>query len=106
MFGKLFGIDKEEMVKDTIQECLINLSQELNCNHNELCVIIKPKDGEFNFDFWLCRMVNNAPQKPIRRIPIKEVLDGPQESKEQRMVYENGHLSPPLDTTDSNQMID
>lgn len=77
MFGNLLGglVDKNKIVNDYIKDSLINLSEELQCNYNELCVIIKPKNENMDFDFFLCRFSKEeGVSAPIRKVSLKEIL--------------------------------
>ena len=77
MFGSLLGglIDKEKITHDTIQETLLNVSEELDCSYKELFIMIKPVDETFTMKFYIYKLVNGAP-KLIREIPLSEVLGG------------------------------
>lgn len=77
MFGSLLGglIDKEKITHDTIQETLLNVSEELNCSYKELFIMIKPVDETFTMKFYIYKLVKGAP-KLIREIPLSEVLGG------------------------------
>jgi hypothetical protein len=76
MLGNLLGslVDKEQIVRDTIQSTLENLADELHCQHNELFIMIKPIDSDFNMIFHVYKMVEGVP-KPIREIPLTEILN-------------------------------
>jgi hypothetical protein len=71
LLGGLF--DKEGMVKATIETCLENIAEELECKATELFIMIKPTDEEFNFKCWVYKMVEGNP-KVIRQITLKEIL--------------------------------
>ena len=70
LFDGLF--DKEQMVKDTITNCLENLKEELNCKHDELFIMIKPTNLELDFKCWVYK-VDGSP-KLLREISLKEIL--------------------------------
>lgn len=75
MFGGLFN--KEEMVKDTINDLLKDLKEELGCSDDGLFVMIKPiKDekGEAQPRFMLYSLASGPSPKYIRDLTIKEVL--------------------------------
>jgi len=78
IFGGLF--DKEGMVSSTIENCLENLSEELECKKTDLFIMIKPTKEEFgedslNFKNWVYQMVDGKP-KLVREITLKEILEG------------------------------
>jgi hypothetical protein len=75
MLGNLLGslIDKEQITHDTIQTTLENLSEELNCTHKDLFIMIKPVDDTFTMRFWVYKLEEKGP-KLIREIPLSEVL--------------------------------
>ena len=85
MFGDLLGgfIDKNKIVKDYIIDCLTDLAQELQCNYKELCVVIRPKNEQMDFDFWLCRFGADGISKPLRSITLDEILGGKEEEKKE-----------------------
>ena len=75
MLGNLLGslIDKEQITHDTIQTTLENLSEELNCTHKDLFIMIKPVDETFTMRFWVYKLEEKGP-KLVREIPLSEVL--------------------------------
>jgi hypothetical protein len=76
MFSSLMGglVDKEKITHDTIQGTLEDLAEELGCSHNELFVMIKPTDSEFNMKFYVYHSPENAVPKFVREISLKEIL--------------------------------
>jgi galactitol-specific phosphotransferase system IIB component len=72
LLGNLF--DKEQITHDTIQECLENLAQEMDCKCEDFFVMIKPTDNEFNMKFYVYKLENKAP-KMVREITLKEILN-------------------------------
>jgi hypothetical protein len=75
MLGNLLGslIDKEQITHDTIQTTLERLSEELNCTHKDLFIMIKPVDDTFTMRFWVYKLEEKGP-KLVREIPLSEVL--------------------------------
>jgi hypothetical protein len=75
MLGNLLGglIDTKQITHDTIQTTLEKLSEELNCTHKDLFIMIKPVDETFTMKFWVYKLEGKAP-KLIREIPLSEVL--------------------------------
>jgi hypothetical protein len=75
MLGNLLGslIDKEQITHDTIQTTLENLSEELNCTHKDLFIMIKPVDDTFTMRFWVYKIEEKGP-KLVREISLAEVL--------------------------------
>lgn len=75
MLGNLLGglIDKEQITHDTIQTTLEKLSEELNCTHKDLFIMIKPVDDTFTMRFWVYKLDEKGP-KLVREIPLSEVL--------------------------------
>jgi len=75
MLGNLLGslIDKEQITHDTIQATLERLSEELECTHKDLFIMIKPVDETYTMRFWVYKLEEKGP-KLIREIPLKEVL--------------------------------
>jgi hypothetical protein len=75
MLGNLLGslIDKEQITHDTIQTTLEKLSEELNCTHKDLFIMIKPVDETFTMKFWVYKLEEKGP-KLVREIPLSEVL--------------------------------
>ena len=76
MFGNMLGglINTEQIVRDTIQTALENVAKELQCSHNELFIMIKPVDEEFNMKFYVYK-IEQSP-KLIREIALSEILGG------------------------------
>jgi hypothetical protein len=70
LLGGLF--DKEGMVKATIEGCLENVAEELQCKATELFIMIKPTDEEFNFKCWIYKV--DVSPKLVREISLKEIL--------------------------------
>ena len=85
--------DKEGLVSNTIEECLLNVSEEINCKPTEMFIMIKPIRDEFleeheipndeckkNFKCWIYN--GKTGQKVIRvgkenekgEISLKEIL--------------------------------
>ena len=75
MLGNLLGglINTEQIVHDTIQTTLENLSEEMNCEYKDLFIMIKPVDDTFTMKFWVYKLEEKGP-KLIREIPLSEVL--------------------------------
>ena len=75
MLGNLLGslIDKEQITHDTIQTTLEKLSEELDCTHKDLFIMIKPVDDTFTMRFWVYKLEKKGP-KLVREIPLSEVL--------------------------------
>jgi hypothetical protein len=80
--------DKEAMVSNTIENCLENLAEELQCSKTELFIMIKPTRDEFaddelkqedgshkNFKNWVYRIQEGKP-KIVREISLAEILEG------------------------------
>ena len=72
LLGGLF--DKEEATQDIIQNALQNVAQELECSHNDVFIMIKPKNEDFEPRFLIYKTENNSAPKYIRDITIKEIL--------------------------------
>ena len=80
LFDGLF--DKEQMVSNTIENCLENVANELQCSKTEVFIMIKPTTDDFsddgeskNFKNWVYQIVDGKP-KLIREISLSEILDG------------------------------
>jgi len=81
--GLLDGLfNKESMVSSTVENCLENLAEEMQCKPTELFIMIKPCTDEFtsvedkkNFKNWVYRLVDGKP-KLIREITLNEILGG------------------------------
>jgi len=75
MFANILGglVDTEKITHDTIQKTLRKVSQELQCSHSELFIMIKPVNETFTMRFYIYKIENGAP-KLIREIPLSEVL--------------------------------
>lgn len=65
--------DKEQIVSDTIQDTLERISVELGCPFNELFVMIKPYDSDYNFKCYIYSLSESKP-KLVREIPLSEIL--------------------------------
>jgi len=76
MLGSMLGglLNTEQIVRDTIQTALENVAEELQCSHNELFIMIKPVDAEFNMKFYVYK-IEQSP-KLIREIALSEILGG------------------------------
>tara|TARA_R110000868_G_scaffold167297_1_gene401568 strand:- start:209 stop:445 length:237 start_codon:yes stop_codon:yes gene_type:complete len=76
MFGNLMSglINTEQITYDTIQEALENLSQELQCQHTDFFIMIKPMDAECNMKFYVYKLETGVP-KFVREITLKEILN-------------------------------
>jgi len=76
MFGSMLGglFDTESIVRDTIQSALEKIAVELQCSHNELFIMIKPINEEFDMKFYVYK-IEQSP-KLIREITLKEILGG------------------------------
>jgi len=72
MLGDLFNT--EQIVRDTIQTALENVAEELKCSHNELFIMIKPVDSDFNMRFYVYK-IEQSP-KLVREIALSEILGG------------------------------
>ena len=78
MLSGLFN--KEQMVFDTIQDTLQNVSEELGCSHKELFVKIIPGNEEFEpvFQVFHTKPYDSVDKTPafryVRDITIKEIL--------------------------------
>lgn len=72
--------DKEGMVRATIETCLEDVAQKMECKPTELFIMIKPTKDEFtdeknvdNFKCWLYKMIEGKPTLQ-REISLKEIL--------------------------------
>ena len=76
MFGSMLGglLNTEQIVRDTIQTTLENVAEELQCSHNELFIMIKPVNAEFDMKFYVYK-IEQSP-KLVREITLKEILGG------------------------------
>jgi len=75
MLDALAGLfDKEKMVADTIKDALIGFSEELKKSHSDFFIMFQPVNNKFEFKIWLYQIENGVP-KPVREVPIKEILD-------------------------------
>ena len=76
MLGNMLGglFDTEKIVRDTIQTALENVAEELNCSYNELFIMIKPINEEFDMKFYVYK-IEQSP-KLVREITLKEILGG------------------------------
>ena len=77
MLGSMLGglLNTEGIVRDTIQSTLENVAIELQCSHNELFIMIKPVNAEFDMKFYVYKIEQTGP-KLIREITLKEILGG------------------------------
>lgn len=77
MLGSMLGgfLNTEQIVRDTIQTALENVAIELKCQHNELFIMIKPVNAEFDMKFYVYKIEQSGP-KLIREITLKEILGG------------------------------
>lgn len=77
--GLLDGLfDKEGMVSNTIENCLGEVANELECKPTELFIMIKPTTDNFsedgkNFKNWIYQMKDGKPTL-VREISLKEIL--------------------------------
>lgn len=76
MLGNMLGglFDTEKIVRDTIQTALENVAEELECSYNELFIMIKPINEEFDMKFYVYK-IEQSP-KLVREITLKEILGG------------------------------
>lgn len=72
MFGSLFNTEK--IVSDTIKNSLEEISIELQVSYNDLFVMIKPIDDNFNMKFYVYKIVENKSPQFVREISLKEIL--------------------------------
>ena len=74
MLENLLGglIDKEKATRETIENSLEDLAEELGVSHKELFVTIKPFNEEFKFLLHLYKIENGRPVL-IREVPLKEI---------------------------------
>ena len=74
MLENLLGglIDKEKATRETIQNSLEDLAEELGVNYKELFVTIKPFNDSFEFLLHLYKIENGKPIL-IREVPLKEI---------------------------------
>jgi hypothetical protein len=74
MLENLLGglIDKEKATRETIENSLEDLAEELGVSYKELFVTIKPINGEFKFLLHLYKLENGKPIL-IREVPLKEI---------------------------------
>jgi hypothetical protein len=76
----LFGIDISGIVKTTIESCLENVAEELNCSYKELFIKIVSKNENFEPEFHIYQtmpyedITKSPAQKFVRVITLKEVL--------------------------------
>ena len=82
MFGKMLGgfFDKEAIVRETIQGTLVNVSEELGCDQNELFIMIKPFNEDFDFKCYIYKVAKGSNPALVREISLKEIL-GDEEDK-------------------------
>jgi hypothetical protein len=76
MFSNLMGslVDKEQITHDTIQSTLEDISEELECSHEDFFIMIKPVNAEFKMVFCIYREIPNELPKFVRKITLKEIL--------------------------------
>ena len=74
MLENLLGglIDKEKATRETIENSLEDLAEELGVSYKELFVTINPINGEFKFLLHLYKLENGKPIL-IREVPLKEI---------------------------------
>lgn len=74
MLENLLGglIDKEKATRDTIENSLEDLAEELGVSYKELFVTIKPINEEFKFLLHLYKIENGKPIL-MREVPLKEI---------------------------------
>jgi hypothetical protein len=74
MLENLLGglIDKEKATRDTIENSLEDLAEELGVDHKNLFVTIKPINEKFEFLLHLYKIENGRPVL-IREVPLKEI---------------------------------
>ena len=73
--GMLGGlIDKEQMIYDTIQTSLENVSEELGCTEKDFFIMIRPSDDEYNFKLFICKYDENGNPRKVREMLLKEIL--------------------------------
>lgn len=65
-------IDKEKATRETIENSLEDLAEELGVSHKELFVTIKPINEEFQFLLHLYKIENGKPSL-VREVPLKEI---------------------------------
>lgn len=76
MLDKIFGglVDKEKITHDTIQTTLENVAEELNCDHSEFFIMIKPINETFTMKFYIYHQTKNNAPRFVREITLKEIL--------------------------------
>lgn len=74
-------LNPEEKIKDTIENFLLKLTEELGCKATEIFVMIKPIRDEFsddendeNFKIWVYRKEGTAAPALVRETSLKEIL--------------------------------
>lgn len=84
-FENILGglVDKERITHDTIQSTLENIAEELKCPWNEIFVMIKPINEDFNMKFYIYHQEQGKAPKFIREISLKEILGGEKEQEKQ-----------------------
>jgi hypothetical protein len=86
MLGNLLGnfFDKEAIVRETIVGTLDKVAFECGCNYNELFIMIKPFNDEFNFKCYIyCKLESDASPKLVREIPLSEILGDEKKNDEE-----------------------
>ncbi len=83
MFGDLLNsvINKEQMTRDTVQDALENVAQELKCPYTDFFLMIKPTDKEFNHMYFVCKFDEKGNPKKVREISLKEILNPGEDAK-------------------------
>lgn len=78
MLGNMLSglVDTEKLTRDTIQNALEEIAEELQCSHKEFFVMIKPSDEKFNMKFYIYRIYEDKAPAPVREISLKEILGG------------------------------
>ncbi len=67
-------IDKEGIVKDTLEDALEKFSIELECKPTQVFIMIKPINDDAEFKCWLYTAKEGAP-KLVREVSLKEILE-------------------------------
>lgn len=76
MFANMLGglLDKEQIIYDTIQSSLENVSEELGCTEKDFFIMIRPADNEYNFKLFICKYDENGNPRKVREMQLKEIL--------------------------------
>jgi hypothetical protein len=72
MLSGLFNT--EQIVADTIQSSLEEISIELKCSYKDFFVMIKPRNESFEMAFYIYKLVDGKPPQFVRDISLKEIL--------------------------------